>query len=262
MKFFIFTDLEGVAGVDRFIQTIDDDLELKEPSMKQLAREVNACIEGILSADGHAVIDVWDGHGYGGLHEDDLVHGRYIASDSTPYFDLRGYDAAMFVGQHAMEGTFNAPLSHTYWPENISYYRLNGSFIGEFAARTLVAGDQGVPVIFLSGDDKAAIEAKMFVPGIETAITKLGTGLESAVLLSREEACSRIRSGSANAVKRMADIPPFRGFSAPYRFEARFFKRETAESQMAASLVKNRDAKYLDERTIEIVTDDLSNLPF
>lgn len=219
-SFFIITDLEGPAGVDSFTQTRPGDgyPERVEAAKKLLAREVNACIEGIRSVFPDCRIDVWDGHGPGGLIADDLVGGAYLR-EGQPYKNLEGYDALLFVGQHAMAGTFNGPLNHTYSSKTVAYYKLNGVFFGEFGARALIAGTYGVPTIFLSGDDKAALEARIFVPEIETAVVKKGLGIEAAEHLPGEEACRTIREGAARAVRRMAEIPPLTAIQAPYVLE-------------------------------------------
>jgi D-amino peptidase len=256
-KFFIITDLEGAAGTDSFAQTRTTDIDAKGPSMKQLAREVNACAEGIRSVYPEAIIDVLDGHGTGGLFPEDLIGCNYLdmKDGKRPHHHLEGYDALLIIGQHAMAGTYNAPLCHTFSSKDIMYYRLNGVFIGEFAAHALKAGVQGVPVIFCSGDDKAVMEAKCFVPQLETVVTKIGFGLEHAQHLEPSEACRQIREGAARAVRRMGDIAPFTGFQPPYRFEARYYE-PLSES------IRNRDDIILvDERTYRLETDDVFALP-
>jgi D-amino peptidase len=94
-------------------------------------------------------------------------------------------------------------------------------FVGEFTGGALVAGLQGVPTIYLSGDDKAASEAKVFIPEIETTIVKRGTGRESAIHLDQGAACAMIRRDSARAVQRIGEIPPFTGIRPPYTLEIR-----------------------------------------
>lgn len=71
---------------------------------------------------------------------------------------------------------------------SVQYYRLNGVNIGEFAAFANWSGLNGVPTIFLAGDDKAALEARMFIPKIETVVSKLGKGLEASILPPRMHA--------------------------------------------------------------------------
>lgn len=253
--FFILTDLEGPSGVDSFLQTRpgDGQPERVEAAKKLLAREVNACIEGIRSVYPDARIDVWDGHGPGGLLAEDLIGGNYLR-EGQPYKRLTGYNALLFVGQHAMAGTYNAPLNHTYSSKNIAYYKLNGVFVGEFAARALIAGVQGVPTIFLSGDDKAALEARLFIPEIETVAVKRGLGIERADHVSAEEACRLTREGAARAVERMGDIPPFTGISAPYTLEIGYLAPQTNPKPQP-------DVEWLNDRTAKIYKTHIGDLP-
>src|SRR5262249_24450893 len=131
MKLFILTDLEGVAGAERWDQTYEDG-PYRPQTMKLLAKEVNAAVEAILECEPAAKIEVLDGHGPGGLYREDLhPRARYLRG-GRPHATLdTSYDALLFVGQHAMAGTFHAPLAHTYSSRSIAYYRLNGAFVGE-----------------------------------------------------------------------------------------------------------------------------------
>lgn len=162
----------------------------------------------------------------------------------------------LFVGQHAMAGTFHAPLNHTYSSQTIAYYKLNGVFIGEFGARALIAGLQGVPTIFLSGDDKAALEAQMFVPEIETAVVKWGLGREAARHRSDAEACRLIREGAAKAVARIAEIPPFTAIEGPYELEIGFLQPTPPES------IGVPDAEWINDRTVRLRCEDITAIPF
>lgn len=221
-----------------------------------MAGEVNACIEGIRSIYPDCRIDVWDGHGPVGLNPEDLIGGNYLR-EGKPYKKLEGYDGLLFVGQHAMAGTINAPLCHTYSSLTISYFKLNDIFIGEFGVRALTAGVQGVPTIFLSGDDKAVMEARMYVPEIETATVKVGTGREAANHLAIDEACRIIREGSAAAVKRIADIPPFTGITSPYELEIGYLKPIQEGEGMSGP-----GAERINDRTIRMYSNDIMDFPF
>ncbi|WP_168119058.1 M55 family metallopeptidase [Paenibacillus sp. HB172176] len=258
MKFFLLTDLEGPAGVEKFTETRTNDVKAKSKSMKQLALEVNACMEGIREMDPAAEIIVWDGHGPGGLIGQTITGGQLIPNTvkDKPYWNLRDFDAVLFVGQHAMAGAFHAPLCHTYSSTGIAYYKLNGIFVGEFGCRALAAGLQGVPVIFLSGDDKAVLEAKALIPNMETVAVKQGTGLESAIHLDSEEACRLIREGAYRSVARMKEIEPFTAFAPPYSLEIRFF-----EPFHHDTFGFDSGAQVVDSRTILYRSDDLSSFP-
>jgi D-amino peptidase len=245
MRHFVVTDLEGVAGADSFARTRGNGSEPKAPAMDQLGREVNACIDGIRTSDPGADITVWDGHGSGGLRERDVSDATYV-TEGNPYYHLDQVDAMCFVGQHAMAGTVSAPLRHTYSSTDVAYYKLNGTFIGEFGCRALIAGVQGVPTVLLTGDDKACHEAEMFVPEIETVAVKHGKGEERADHMDRTEALEAVRAGAARAVQRIDDIEPFTGFEAPYELEIRYYDPVAGERSEAP------DRERIDEYTLRI----------
>lgn len=256
MNYFVITDIEGVAGIDSFTSTRSTDRAEKAPAMDQLAHEVNACIDGIRSVEPQADITVWDGHGSGGLRENDVTSATYLDTE-RPYYHLQDYDAVLFVGQHAMAGTVDAPLRHTYSSRTISHYRLNGTFIGEFGCRALIAGRQSVPTIFLSGDDKATHEAQMFVPEIETVSVKRGMGEEAAIHKDPDVACEAIRSGAATAVKRIDQIPPYDNIQPPYELEIRYTEPMAAEEGRWDTDLPN--ITQLNPRTVQITVEELAS---
>lgn len=257
MKYLIMTDLEGVAGVDLFTQTRTTDVNMKYEAMKQLARETNACMDGIRDVDPQAQVVVIDGHGTGGLFPEDIEKGRYVSYEDFLKETVEHYAGLYFVGQHAMAGTYNAPLCHTYSSLTVQYYRINGVNIGEFAGIAAWAGIlYHIPTVFLAGDDKTALEARIFVPDIEVAVTKLGKGVEAAEHLGSAEACALIRERAAKATQRVAEIPPFTGFQAPYVFEARHYEPLHREDWAGKPRVE-----FVDDRTYRITTMDLRDLP-
>jgi D-amino peptidase len=119
-----------------------------------------------------------------------------------------------------MADTPNAPLCHTYSSRTVSHYKLNGNLVGEIGCVAAMAGAMGVPVIFLSGDDKACAEAHAVIPGIVTVATKQGLGVELALHLSAERARREIRAGAARAVRVLPEITPL-AMAAPYELEIR-----------------------------------------
>ncbi|MDF2722386.1 MAG: peptidase D-aminopeptidase [Paenibacillus sp.] len=256
MNYLIMTDLEGVSGVDHFGQTRTRDNAMKGGAMKQLARETNACIEGIRDADPLAKVTVIDGHGTGGLFPEDLLPCEYVPYRSFRHETMPEYSGFFFVGQHAMAGTIDAPLCHTMSSLHVQYYRLNDVFIGEFGLYANWAGLNGVPTIFLAGDDKAALEARMFVPDIETVVTKLGKGIEKAEHFPADEVCMQIREGAARAVRRIGEIPLFARFQPPYVFEARHY------DPLDRSKFTRPHTRFVDERTYRIETMNYKDFPF
>ena len=82
------------------------------------------------------------------------------------------FDAVMLVGYHAAGGEFQYPLSHTITDDIVYEVRLNGQRIGETTLAIFDAKKLNVPVIFVSGDDKAVIEAKRLLPNLPSVTTK------------------------------------------------------------------------------------------
>ena len=249
MKIHIITDLEGPAMVTNFTQTRDTTPESKAISMALLTGEVNACVDGILDFDPQAEVIVWDGHGSGGINLLDFhPKAKFLPCCHVPprYGLGETYDALFFVGQHAMAGTPNAPLCHTYSSKTIEYYKINGVPHGEFGCRAIMVGQLGIPTVFLSGDDKAVEEAQALVPGLHGAVVKWGLGRECALSLSPKAAQELIRETAARACADIGNIPPV-NVPPPYEHEIRVYEDVSVEGYLARP-----NAQQLDERTVLI----------
>ena len=255
MKIYILTDLEGPAMVSRFNQTREEGPQ-KQIAMKLLTWEVNAAIDGIRDVDTEAEIVVWDGHGNGGIDvlefhpEAKLIARGPIA---PPYYLDETYAALLFVGQHAMAGTPNAPLSHTYSSRSIEYYKLNGLPIGEFGCRAAMAGEFEVPTVFISGDDKAVIEAKQLISNIYAVETKRGLGQELALHLSPQKSRESIRKTVAEACRNINQITPLK-IEPPYEQEIRVLEGQSIEGYL------RRGAVRVDDRTVVKSADTICKL--
>ncbi len=256
MKIMIHTDLEGAARVFSFAQCLDNANPEKRVAMRFLTAEVNACVDGILDEDPAAEIVVRDGHGPGGIDFETLTDKASLISGKGKGgvgFDS-SYDAMFIVGQHSMEGTKGGNLCHTYSPDEIESWRLNGAFIGEFHIHAYQAGTvHGVPVALLSGDEAAVAEAKALIPGIVGVAVKKGFGRESAQSKSPGEARKLIRAGAAEAVRRVRakKIPPVR-IEPPYMLEIRSFEGKEA----CLETYLKRGGERVDSRTVVIRSAD------
>lgn len=256
-RIFICTDLEGPAGVNLWSQTREGDGEAKLQAMHLLTQELNAAVEGILEAAPGAEIVAIDGHGDGGLLYEEVHPAVRVMMKGVPdrplwqNFNLRDYDCLMLVGQHAMEGTPNAPLCHTFSSRVIEHYKLNGQLIGETGMHAARFGEVGVPFVFLSGDDKACREAEALVPQVITVETKVGLGVQSAIHLSAVESRKRTREGARLAIERIKNIPAYR-VPGPYEVEVRL-----KEGVSADNFVKSGKYSRVDDRTFVFKGDTL-----
>ena len=86
-----------------------------------------------------------------------------------------------------------------------------------------MAGRMGVPVLFVSSDDKGAAQARESFPWAETVATKESLSYHGAVSLHPAKACEEIYSGVRRAVRRRQEMRPFT-FASPLTVEIRYKK--------------------------------------
>jgi D-amino peptidase len=256
MKIYVVCDLEGVAGVIDHRQQCWFDGKYYEQARRLATLELNALVEGALEGGATEII-AWDGHGNfpGGLDIEflhpacNLVVG---AGDGGPVGLDRSCNAMFLCGLHAMAGTVGGVLDHSFWPGIVGCW-VNGIPWGEIAMNSYVAGEQGVPTVFISGDKAAADEARKLVPEIETAIVKEGLApqplwLTPAPTLSLAPTKARevIREAAKRAMMKIGKIAPF-FVKPPYTLKTQF-----TEKQFADKAANRPGVKRLDLVTVEI----------
>ena len=126
----------------------------------------------------------------GGLPAEVLL----VGGSPTPRSMLQGidagYDAALFVGYHASAGTAGAVLEHT-WNYDVFSVSFGDLEVGELGLDALLAGHVGVPAVYLSGDDKAAAEARRWCRASRPRWSRRGIARLAARLLPPEPARAR-----------------------------------------------------------------------
>lgn len=209
MKLLIITDLEGVSGIVEWDCLENGTAEQRARQEFLMTNEVNGAVEGALRggagevwvAESH-VIDIRQ------LHPDAMLH-KLGQSKLTPgHIGMaRGrWDAMAFVGNHAMAGP-DGVLSHTQ-NLRVKSVHLNGRLVGEFGIQAFIAGDFGMPVVLVSGDDVACRQARELVPNVEAAVVKYATSRFSAWCLTPPKARALIGEKAAKAVRRWKRIKP------------------------------------------------------
>jgi D-amino peptidase len=248
MNVLILTDLEGASQVTRF-EEVRKDGDGYMQAKECLTKEVNAVILGLKKFDPKIKIHIWDGHGAGGLNPKDLLPNvAYLPPlplEMYSYFRFHNIEALLFVGQHAMSYTYNGNLCHTMDHINIEYYALNGEPIAEFGLRAAIAGEMNVPTIFLSGDEKACIEAQKTIPEIITVPVKQGTGWETAISYPIDLVCENLFEQAFISMESISRISPFQ-ISHPFDFQIayRSWKSTMGHLQKGAISTGLRSIEY------------------
>jgi D-amino peptidase len=254
MKIFISVDMEGISGIVDNNQTSRDHKEYVQ-ARALMAADVNAAIDGILEV-GEADIVVSDGHGGMTNIEPEALNETAVLVRGTPKplsqmagIDS-GFDAAVFIGYHAMKGALKGILSHTFSGKSIESLKINGLEAGETAMNAAIAGYYGVPLVFVSGDLAVTREAEALIPGIETVAVKEAVSRTAAICLHPDAARRLIKEKVTGALRKRESVKPF-SFDPPIEFDVRF-----TNAGMADAVEFMPSANRIDGKTIRFTLND------
>jgi len=262
VKVLISVDMEGISGVATRRETATgwpagagkgNDYERARAWM---TADANAAIAGACESGATEVVVV-DAH-------DGMLNLIWEALD--PRADLiRGYEnrsgamiegidsscgAVFFVGYHARAADGRGVLSHTFTgPDTLWDVRLNGVPASEARFNAALAGQYGVPVALVTGDDVICEETRSWLPHVETAVVKYAIDRFTARCLAQPAALERIRSAAARAIQGANAMPPFR-LTLPIKLEM-----VLGDSSMAAAAASIPGVERCDERTVVYVAD-------
>ena len=215
MKFLVMCDIEGVTGVTTFAQAENSDF-----GRAMLMNDLKAVLDGIWKAGGEAV--VYDMHTDGrnvdisGIYSP-VVMGKPILPKLWRGVGGEGFDGLFMVGLHTMQGT-GALLQHSYLKEYEAIY-LNGILVGEIGMEAALAGEQGVPLKFVSGDDMGCREAESLIGGIITCSVKTSLTEDTAICLPPSVTADMLREKAELAAR--SEIKPF-NVNTPYEIKIIF----------------------------------------
>lgn len=225
MNVYIVADIEGVAGVPFYASGRADthlSYEVHAEGRRLMTEEVNAAVRGAKAAGAQTVV-IHDHHlvGYNILpellHPDaELIHGRgerrVDLGELHP--DLgNGIDVLLLVGMHPKGGTPRGAQPHSV----ICVTDGTGTSyeFSESMTSATVAGELGIPTVFISGDRAVCEDTLGYIPTIESVITKSHYAPQFARTRSPLWARQQIEAGVERALRHAANIEPFR-LSGPF----------------------------------------------
>jgi D-amino peptidase len=212
-KVFISIDMEGISGIVDGSQCGGQTGEYTY-GRKLMVGDLNAAIEGALEVGAQEIV-VSDSHGGMKNVQPEEVHEAAMLIRGTPKPDVMmtgigsEYDAAMYIGYHAMKGTKNGILAHTISGGTVDSIWINGRETGEFGLNAALAGHYDVPSVLMTGDYAVSEEAKAFVPSISTAVVKWGVGRKAGKCLHPKKARALIKLKTMEALENVGNIAPF-----------------------------------------------------
>lgn len=251
MKIYIFADMEGCSGISNSEYINGSKAALGASFM---AQDINACIAGCFEAGAKEVI-VRDGHGCGVNIDPSQIDPRAtLIQGATPgvrFPDIEGAAGLILLGYHAMAGTEAALLEHSYSSKSIQNMWLNDRKIGEIGVDAAIAAEHKVPVIMVSGDDKACKEAVLWIKNVRACQVKTSFGTQGTRLIIPSAAHELIRTMTADAVKGRRRVKPIKvDYPATLRYE--MVERNAVPASAACTII--------DGRTWEITGDSVEEM--
>ena len=235
----IFCDTEGVSRIPsngfKYLRT--GSTPWKHFGKRQLWFDVRAVIGGLRSQGANHFV-LWDIHDENtnlpkrrsGFNIDVVTQGDTQLWLSR--WARHPFSAALLIGTHARAGVRSAFFSHTI-DYSVRQVSVNGEEIGEIGLLAGFAGFFGTPVIMISGDLAAAMEAKRILPRLHACIVKQRIdGADS--LCPRKEADKLLRSTCETAIKELREAQTLR-FREPTRFSVTF--RDSRIQKIVSSAV-------------------------
>ena len=229
MNVYVSVDIEGITGVVHGDMMTSDGREY-DRGRRLMTGDANAAIEGLVQAGAQYVL-VNDGHGpMRNLLIEDLHPAAHLLSGSAEakaFCQLEGadaerWDAAVFVGYHAMAKAFPAIHPHTIAGAVVSELRINGRPHGETGLNAAVLAMLGVPTVMVTGDGTTVAEARDFLGDeIATVAVKEARGRTAAIC--RPPAATRPEI-TAVAARALAERDRVRRYEPdrPWRLEVDF----------------------------------------
>lgn len=218
MNVYISADIEGITGLVSWSQCSRPNGESWDYpfARRMMTHDVNAAIRGVRKAGATRVV-VKDSHGNSkNLLIDELEPGVELISGHGSGRDgmMEGidssFDAALLVGYHGRAGTTAGIMEHTYTGRSHRLY-INDMEVGEMALSAATAGRYGVPLVMVSSDEQGCAEARSFLKGVHTAVTKYGMGRYMGRLLHPSETGPLIEETATKAVKSLNKPWTFEG---------------------------------------------------
>ena len=205
MRVLISADMEGATGVT-WPADVQPGTEQWQRCRHMFTSDVNAAIAGFF-ASGAGEVLVSEAHAtMRNLLLEDLdrraamLTGRHKDLSMVEGIQDPAVEAVAFLGYHAAAGA-EGVLAHTYLANSITSVRVNGQVGSEGRLNAYVAAEFGVPVVLVTGDDRACADAASYAPVALTVAVKDCVSRYAAICRPPEETAAAIAAAATEAGK-------------------------------------------------------------
>lgn len=258
MKIFLSLDIEGLPGIISWEWWKNN----RKRAADIIIASLTPIIEAIRKVDTDAEITVVDSHSKGEniINLDFIDYNGLYFINGFPRKDYmmagltREYDAVMFVGYHTMAGGGGA-MDHTYSSSSIYNIRINGKLVGEAAVNAAFAGEYGIPVILVVGQEEMREEMETYLPNTIFVPVQSAVGRFATKSRSIDDIQKIIYEGAINALGKFQRgyINPL-VFKPPIEVEIDWLSSAIADvvSQMPImQRISSRTTRYVVDNWIE-----------
>ncbi|WP_199444127.1 M55 family metallopeptidase [Umezawaea beigongshangensis] len=243
MRIMISADMEGATGVTWTADVL--------PGTEQWQRfralftgDVNACVGGLCAGGAESVL-VNEAHSSQRnlLLEalDDrasMLTGRHKPLSMMQGVDS-GVDGVVFLGYHAGAGE-EGVLAHTYLENSITGVWLDGRPASEGRLNAALAAEHGVPVLLVTGDDRACEDARSWAPAAEVVAVKECVSRYAAICATPAITSARIAEAASRAMTGAGRVEPV---VSAHRIEVEFDATHLAHAAAVVPTVELVDVR-------------------
>jgi D-amino peptidase len=264
MKVFVSIDMEGVSGLVRWADVVTRGIDF-ERNRGFMTLDANAAVEGAFEAGATEVI-VEENHGVEELCDlllDQIdprctvIRGAGRPAATT----MAGLDATvgvvLLVGHHARAGSRPGIMAHTVSYDQFKAVRVAGEDCGEPEIFAIRAGELGVPVGLITGDQVVAAQLLRRVPQAEAVVVKQALSNVAGAVIPPVRAREAIRSGARRAVERAiaGALVPYVAEPSPYSIEVEL--REPVDGARRENLARLPEFEIVGPRTVRTLAENM-----
>ena len=255
-KIYISAELEGGVGAVTGEQLGPSGFEYNR-FREFMTGEVNAAIQAARAA-GATEILVADSHGNGQnlLIEKLPKDIKVIRSWPRPLGMMEGidrsFDGVIFTGYHTSTDNLKGVRAHTFSSARITSVKVNGKVMSEGSWNAAIAGEFGVPVIVVAGDDAAVDEVISLIGNAEGAVVKESISFHSAKSLHPEAAYDLIAEKTSIAVKNIKKYKPYK-IKGPVTVSVSFKHYQPSQILSYVKMFKRTDSHTIEYKAKDMI---------
>lgn len=245
LNVFLLTDMEGVAGIDS-IDDMDRESERFSLSRKKLCAEINLAVDACFEGGADRVYYL-DGHAGGGNVIESLIDPCALKCSLADWQTLLAtgeIDCQIELGAHARPGTVGGFLDHTLSSRTIYSVKINAREMSEFALHAMLCAKYKVPIVAVTGDEVACMQAREYVHDVFVGAVKRASCRNVALTYPNAESIIRKTILQALAKYNEVSLIPF---TEPLTVEYTYYRTDMCEDALAncKTEVQRPDARTL-----------------